>query len=406
MDMPLTPPTVPPTAPPTAPPVGATGDSPTAVHPAGPPVGDPLVNSWSPPSPSVANRPSRGRARFGAGLVVGAAVTAAALGGYVVGQDNADSPAAVSAPGVAAQTVSVESGSIAALVHAARPSIVSVHQTVTKSSPTGGQLQGTAAGTGFVLSAEGYIVTNNHVVAEGDDITITFSDGSEESATIVAADPTRDLAVLKVDRNDLQPLAVGNSDDLQLGDQLIAVGYALDLTGEPSVTAGILSAKDRTITEENGEQLVNLLQTDTAINPGNSGGPLLNGRGEVVGINTAIAGQAQNIGFAIAITPVMDVIGALQSGTVPDRALMGVTTQPATEGDGAEILEIAPSSGAADSDLRVGDVVIALDGDPIDTPADLGVAIAKHQPGDEVSVTVDRNGTTLDIAVTLGKKPT
>ena len=93
-----------------------------------------------------------------------------------------------------------------------------------------------------------------------------------------------------MERTDLQPLAVGNSDDLQLGDQLIAVGYALDLTGEPSVTAGILSAKDRTITEENGEQLVNLLQTDTAINPGNSGGPLLNGRGEVVGINTAIAG--------------------------------------------------------------------------------------------------------------------
>ena len=407
MDMPLTPPTAPPTAPPAVPPVAPA--APTAVNPVvGPPAGDPLVNSWTPPSPPVANGPSRprGRARFGAGLVVGAAVTAAALGGYVVGQDNNDSPAAVSAPGVAAQTVSVEGGSIAGLVHAARPSIVSVHQTVTQSSPTGGQLQGTAAGTGFVLSADGYIDTTNHVVAEGDDTTITFSDGSEESATIVAADPTRDLAVLKVDRNDLQPLAVGNSDDLQLGDQLIAVGYALDLTGEPSVTAGILSAKDRTITEENGEQLVNLLQTDTAINPGNSGGPLLNGRGEVVGINTAIAGQAQNIGFAIAITPVMDVIGSLQSGTVPDRALMGVTTQPATRGDGAEIVEIAPGSGAAASDLKVGDVVVALDGDSIDDPAALGVAIAKHQPGDEVSVTVDRKGTSVDISVTLGKKPT
>ena len=169
--------------------------------------------------------------------------------------------------------------------------------------------------------------------------------------------------MLKVERTDLQPLAIGNSDDLQLGDQLIAVGYALDLKGEPSVTAGILSAKNRTITEENGEQLVNLLQTDTAINPGNSGGPLLNSRGEVVGINTAIAGQAQNIGFAIAITPVMDVIGSLQSGTVPDRALMGVTTQPVGDGQGAEIVEIAPGSGAADSDLAVGDVVTAVDGD-------------------------------------------
>ena len=392
MDMPLTPPTVPPVAPP----IAANG----VVEP--PPV-DIAAGSWTPPSPPVA-RP-RGRARFGAGIVVGAAVTAAALGGFVVGQAD-ESPAATSAPGVATQTVSVESGSIADLVEAARPSIVSVRQTVTQSDPIGGQRQGTAAGTGFVLSADGYIVTNNHVVAEGDDITITFADGSEESATIVAADPTRDLAVLEVERTDLTPLAVGNSDDLQLGDQLIAVGYALDLTGEPSVTAGILSARDRTITEENGEQLVNLLQTDTAINPGNSGGPLLNGRGEVVGINTAIAGQAQNIGFAIAITPVMDVIGSLQSGTVPDRALMGVTTQPAGDGQGAEIVEIAPSSGADDSDLEVGDVVIAVDGDEIDEPADLGVAIAKQQPGDDVTVTIERNGQTSDVTVTLGKKPT
>ena len=397
MDMPLTPPTVPPVAPPIA--------APGVVEP---PSVDIAANSWTPPSPPVASGPPRprGRARFGAGIVVGAAVTAAALGGYVVGQGSDEAPSAASVPGVAAQTVSVDNGSIASLVHAARPSIVSVHQTVTQTNPIGGQLQGTAAGTGFVLSTDGYIVTNNHVVAEGDDTTITFSDGSEESATIVAADPTRDLAVLKVERTDLQPLAIGNSDDLQLGDQLIAVGYALDLTGEPSVTAGILSAKDRTITEENGEQLVNLLQTDTAINPGNSGGPLLNGRGEVVGINTAIAGQAQNIGFAIAITPVMDVIGSLQSGTVPDRALMGVTTQPVGDGQGAEIVEIAPGSGADDSDLAVGDVVTAVDGTEIGEPADLGVAIAKHQPGDDVTVTVERNGTTSDITVTLGKKPT
>jgi len=401
MDTPLDTPSTPPVGPPLAVP-------PTAEYSVvEPPFVEPAVNSWSPPSPQVASGPRpRGRARFGAGLVVGAAVTAAALGGYVVGQDNSDSSAAVSAPSVAAQTVATQSGSIGDLVHAARPSIVSVHQTVTQSSPTGGQLQGTAAGTGFVLSADGYIVTNNHVVAEGDNTTITFADGSEESATIVAADPTRDLAVLKVDRTDLQPLAIGNSDELGVGDQLVAVGYALDLNGEPSVTAGILSAKERTITEENGEQLVNLLQTDTAINPGNSGGPLLNMSGQVVGINTAIAGQAQNIGFAIAITPVMDVIGSLQSGTVPDRALMGVSTQPATDRQGAEIVEIAPSSGAAASDLRVGDIVTAIDGEQIDNPTALGAAIARHQPGDEITVTVDRNGQTSDFTVTLGKKPT
>ena len=295
-------------------------------NPVAPPYMNPLSGipgepptAWAPPaaappvtaSPSPSARP-RGRARFGAGVLVGMALTGAAVGGYAIGQQD-ESTAAVPAEStnVTAQPVSVSTGSIGDLVEAARPSVVSVRQEVTQTGPLGQTSSGQAAGTGFVLSADGYIVTNNHVIAEGDSPVVTFADGTTESATIVAGDPSRDLAVLKVDRTDLTPLAVGDSDELRLGDQLIAVGYALDLNGEPSVTAGILSAKNRTITEENGAQLVNLLQTDTAINPGNSGGPLLNGRGEVIGINTAIAGQAQNIGFAIAITPVMDVIDEL-----------------------------------------------------------------------------------------------
>ncbi len=309
-------------------------------------------------------------------------------------------------PTVAAQDVSVSTGSISDLVDAVRPSVVSVRQEVTQTNPLGQTSRGQAAGTGFVLSADGYIVTNNHVIAEGDSPVVTFADGTTEPATIVAGDPSRDLAVLKVDRTDLVPLAVGDSDALRLGDQLIAVGYALDLNGEPSVTSGILSAKNRTITAENGAQLVNLLQTDTAINPGNSGGPLLNDRGEVVGINTAIAGGAENIGFAIAITPVMDVIDSLRDGSVPDRALMGVTTQPTGEGLGVEIVEIADGSGAADSDLRVGDVIVAVDDTDITDPTSLGAAVAEYQPGDTVTVTVERDGSTQDVPVTLGTRPT
>ncbi len=280
--------------------------------------------------------------------------------------------------------------------------MVSVRQEVSQ----GGIARGQASGTGFVLSADGYIVTNNHVIAQGGNTVVTFADGTTEPASIVAGDPSRDLAVLRVDRDDLVPLAVGNSDGLRLGDQLIAVGYALDLNGEPSVTSGILSAKNRTITAENGVQLVNLLQTDTAINPGNSGGPLLNANGEVVGINTAIAGGAENIGFAIAITPVMDVIDSLRDGSVPDRALMGVTTQPTGEGLGVEIIEIADGSGAADSTLQVGDVIVAVDDTEITDPTSLGAAIATYQPGDTITVTVERNGTTEDLAVTLGTRPT
>ncbi len=363
--------------------------------------------SWGPPAPNTPTPRPKGRARFGAGVLVGAALTGAAVAGYAVGQQDSPTaaPPAASSSAVA-QPVSVSTGSIGDLVEAARPSVVAVRQEVTQSGPLGQTSRGQAAGTGFVLSADGYIVTNNHVIAEGDSPVVTFADGTTEPATIVAGDPSRDLAVLKVDRTDLVPLAVGDSDELRLGDQLIAVGYALDLNGEPSVTAGILSAKNRTITEENGAQLVNLLQTDTAINPGNSGGPLLNGRGEVVGINTAIAGQAQNIGFAIAITPVMDVIQELRGGIVPDRALLGVTTQPTGEGPGVEIIEIADGSGAAESDLRVGDVIVAVDDTDITDPTSLGAAIATYQPGDVVTVTVDRNGSTEEIPVTLGTRPT
>jgi len=280
---------------------------------------------WEPPAPAPPPAsPRRGRVRFGAGVLVGMALTGAAVGGFAVGQDSAPTTASpADASTVAAQPVSVSPGSIADLVDAVRPSVVSVTQ---------GTAGGQSSGTGFVLSADGYVVTNNHVIDAGGETQVTFADGTTESATIVAGDPSRDLAVLRVDRDDLVPLAVGDSDDLRLGDQLVAVGYALGLNGEPSVTSGILSAQNRTITAENGVQLVNLLQTDTAINPGNSGGPLLNASGEVVGINTAIAGGAENIGFAIAITPVMDVIDSLRDGSVPDRALMGVTTQPTGEG--------------------------------------------------------------------------
>ena len=392
-------------------PFGAPPSATTAGPPPPTTAGPPPPTStpgWEPPAPAMPDsRSSRGRARFGAGVLVGMALTGAAVGGYTVGQESSPTTASPNeTASVAAQPVSVSTGSIGDLVEAARPSVVSVRQEVTQAGPLGGTSRGQAAGTGFVLSADGYIVTNNHVVAEGDSPVVTFADGTTEPATIVAGDPSRDLAVLRVDRADLVPLAVGDSDDVRLGDQLIAVGYALDLNGEPSVTAGILSAKNRTITAENGVQLVNLLQTDTAINPGNSGGPLLNGRGEVVGINTAIAGQAQNIGFAIAITPVMDVIDELRGGTIPERALMGVTTQTTGEGLGVEIVEIADGSGAADSSLREGDVIVAVDDTEITDPTSLGSAIATYQPGDTITVTVDRSGSTQDVAVTLGTRPT
>jgi putative serine protease PepD len=266
--------------------------------------------------------------------------------------------------------------------------------------------EGQAAGTGFVLTADGYIVTNNHVIDGATDITVDFSDGSEVSAEVVAADPNSDLAVLKVDRSDLTPLPLGSSDDLQVGEQVVAIGNALDLSGEPTVTTGIVSATGRYLTEPNGARLVNLIQTDTAINPGNSGGPLLNMNGEVVGINTAVAGRAQNVGFAIAIDPARRMIDDLRQGDVPDHALLGVTTQPNADGDGVEVVEVTPGSAADNAGLEAGDVISAVDERAIEQPDDLGVAIAERRPGEEITIRYDRDGSGAETTAVLGARDT
>ena len=358
-----------------------------------------------PPVPPVpADRPtSRSGPRFIAGVVVGALVGAGVAGGIVAlaeRDDGASTPAVNDTP-----AISVPHNSIAALVAAARPSVVAIHDSVSQTDIFGNVAEGQAAGTGFVLSADGYIVTNDHVIDTATDITVDFDDGTSEPATVVAADPNADLAVLKVDRTDLTPLPLGSSSALQVGDQLVAIGNALDLSGEATVTTGIVSANGRSLTEPNGVRLVDLIQTDTAINPGNSGGPLLNMSGEVVGINTAIAGQAQNVGFAIAIDPAKSMIDSLRNGDVPDHALLGVTTQPADSGTGAQVVDVSSGSAADTAGLQAGDVITDVDGAAVQKPDELGTAIAEHRPGDSVEVTYTRNGTEHTATVTLGSRP-
>jgi S1-C subfamily serine protease len=267
----------------------------------------------------------------------------------------------------------------------------------------GQQIEGEAAGSGFVLSEDGYIVTNNHVVDGASDISVTLDDGSTETAELVGADPRADLAVLKVDRTDLTPLSLGDSDQIRVGDPVVAIGNALDLGAEPTVTGGLISAKERTITEPNGSVLVDLIQTDAAISPGNSGGPLLDMTGHVVGINTAVAGQGQNIGFAIAINRANDLIQQLRNGEVPQHALLGVTTQPNTDGDsGAVVVAVQAGSAADEAGIEEGDVITDLDGDTVGGPEDLAALIAGHQPGDTVTVKFERDGDSQTLDVTLG----
>jgi S1-C subfamily serine protease len=344
-------------------------------------------------------------------------VTGVALAGLVVGaialfdDGQGSSPsgtasATATADGDASDRTPAEAVAPLASVHdlvvAVRPSIVAIHTTVTQTDLFGRSVVGEAAGSGFVLSSDGYVVTNDHVVDGAEQVSVSFDDGTTEDAEVVAADPRSDLAVLHVDRTDLTPLDLGDSDAIEVGDPVVAIGNALDLGAEPTVTSGLVSAKDRTITEPNGQVLVNLIQTDAAINPGNSGGPLVDAGGRVVGINTAVSGQGQNIGFAIAINPARALIDELRDGTVPRHALLGVSTRPVTEGTGAEVMSVESGSAADEAGIQVGDVITGLDDDTIDTPADLVAAIARRRPGDDVTVALHRDGQDEQLAVTLG----
>jgi serine protease Do len=374
----------------------------------------------TPPLALISSRhepPARHKRRFLAGVATGLVVAVIAAGALVVIDpfDDDDSPA--TAGGGAPVTLAADGSSLHPLVVQARPSIVAIHTTVTQTDLYGREFLGEAAGTGWVVSADGYIATNAHVIEGSESISVTLGDGDIEDAELVASDPRADLAVLRIDRDDLVPLPLGDSGALNVGDSVVAIGNALDLGAEPTVTGGIVSAKDRTIVDPSGQTLVDLIQTDAAINLGNSGGPLLDLQGRVVGVNTAVSGQGENIGFAISIDRAKAMIEQLQNGEVPLHALLGVTTQAVSTVDaenessndadtpnptGAEIVSIQPGTAASESDLEVGDVILSVDDDTITSPRDLVAAIARREPGDTVVVTAGRDGETISIEVTLG----
>jgi S1-C subfamily serine protease len=275
------------------------------------------------------------------------------------------------------------------------------------------------AGTGIVLSADGLVMTNSHVIAGSDGITVRTFDGATFDASLVGSEPDSDLAVIRMNgAGDLVPARLGASDGLVVGEPVIAIGNALNLGGQPSVTTGIVSATNRSIDGPDGE-LSDLIQTDAAINHGNSGGPLVDARGSVVGMNTAIIEDSQNIGFAIAIDSAKPIIDRIQQGNgsiTPDTPRLGVSTVPVgtvsaavkrrlgIEADeGAFVLEVAPGSGADAAGIREGDVILAIDGEELrgdDRPGDL---IRQHAPGDTIEITIEREGEQQTLDAELGR---
>ena len=304
-----------------------------------------------------------------------------------------------SRPGTASRPAD---GSIAAIADAVLPSVVSI---IAEGPTVGG------TGSGFVLRADGYIVTNNHVIesaVDGGKITVAFIDGEMVPATIVGRNASSDLAVLKVNRADLPPVALGNSDDVRVGDTAIAIGAPLGLDG--TVTTGIISALDRPVTTGGTGELsyINAVQTDAAINPGNSGGPLLNGRGEVIGVNSAIAtttaGEAGNIGlgFAIPINSSARIANEIIATGMSRTTIIGVTLDLRYTGRGARVSEVTPGGPADAAGLLPGDVITAVDGRRINDATELVVTVRAKAPGDTVTVDFTRDEKAQSASVTLG----
>jgi S1-C subfamily serine protease len=281
-------------------------------------------------------------------------------------------------------------------------------------TPSGG------VGTGLIIDTAGHIVTNNHVVTSGtgnqpaDHITVTLSDQRTATATIVGRDQATDLAVLKIDADNLVPATFGDPDALQVGQDVVAIGFALDLQGGPTVTRGVLSAKGRTI-DEQPYTINDAIQTDAGINPGNSGGPLVNALGEVIGINTAIIQGAQSIGFSISVAVVKPAVQELIDHGQIARAYLGVGTVDVTPAiaknfnlpveSGIAVTVVGHGTPAEAAGLRQNDVIVKIDGQDVANNGSLLAVLAKHQAGDTVPVDFYRGSNLQHLDVKLDSRP-
>jgi putative serine protease PepD len=305
------------------------------------------------------------------------------------------------------QPVQAPAGSTQEVAQKVTPSVVSIEV-------EGSQASG--SGSGIVLTEDGTIMTNNHVVSgagSNPNLTVTFSDGSTADAQIVGADPISDIAVIKVDKSGLTPIAVGRSDNLVVGQEVIAIGSPLGLNG--TVTTGIISALNRPVStrgEGDGQaSVMDAIQTDAAINPGNSGGALVNANGALIGVNSAIASLSQGetggsigLGFAIPVDQAMRIAGELEKTGKATQAGLGVTVRsgaPSADNPGALINEVQSGGAASKAGIPNGALVTKVDDRVIASGDALIAAVRSHAPGDKVSVTYEVNGQTKTAEVTL-----
>jgi len=308
--------------------------------------------------------------------------------------------------------------------------VVEITVSMPQQTPTGNQ-EAQAQGSGFVIDSDGHIVTNDHVVDKADSVSVRFWNGDTYNASVVGTDPSTDLAVIKVDAPSsvLHPVSVGDSSNVQVGDPVVAIGSPFGL--EETVTSGIVSALHRQIQALNQFTINDTIQTDAAINHGNSGGPLFNAAGQVIGVNSQIAGDTGanvGIGFAIPSDTVRSIAGTLISSGKVEHAYLGVSVQevPASVAhdlnltEGVEITDVRPGTPAQKAGLKGstgkkmvqgtqyatgGDVITEIDGQKVTTAEDVQLAIDAHHPGDTIEITYWRNGETKTASVKLTTRP-
>lgn len=329
-----------------------------------------------------------------AGLVAG---LVGGFGGVVIHDQISSLPSrggdeAISLSG--GQAPPAQEGSVAAIAEETLPSVVSLE--------VSGNGVG-ASGSGFIFRSDGYIVTNNHVIApaiDGGEVSVTFSDGSRAPGKIVGRSASYDLGLVKVKKKNLPSVTLGNSDAIRVGDPVVAIGSPLGLNG--TVTKGIVSAIDRPVTAggQQDQSFISAIQTDAAINPGNSGGPLLDSAGRVIGINSAIAtiqsrvdrSGSIGLGFAIPINQAKRVAEEIISTGKSRTPIIGVSLDTSFARRGAKVLDVTPGGPAAAAGIEPGDVIVSINGDQVADANEVIVAIRKSAPGDEITVGIKGKG--------------
>lgn len=324
-----------------------------------------------------------------------------------------------STPGHASTALRQTEGEVVKAFQTVGPSVVNINTTsYTRVDPFndpfgGGDVQRSRGqGSGVIVSPDGYVLTNNHVVQGATEIQVTLADNRRFKATVKGADPLSDVAIVKIDGHGLPAAALGDSDKLPIGSFVLAIGNPLGF--EHTCTLGVLSGRGRELAEP-GKELANLLQTDAAINPGNSGGPLVGLDGKVIGINTAIIPQAQGIGFAIAINSARDTMQQLIAKGRVIRPYAGVLLQPVTDDiaqylgmpktEGVVILRVVPGSPAARAGLERGDVILELDGAPVSDVRAFQKKIRSCKVGDPVTLKLWSRSTVRKITLNVAEMP-